>query len=101
MEQPRNLGQALAKLCEPKRGFWVKVRHYRSEGLCLRNGLCHSCACVRVAGEGCLPGSEVCRRRRRVAARHGGSVFFKVRFRGRGTHGCVLLTEIYKMSHKT
>ena len=39
-------------------------------------------------------------RRRRAAARHGGSVFFEVRFRGWGIiHGCVLLTEIYKMSH--
>ena len=36
-----------------------------------------------------------------AAARHGGSVFFEVRFRGWGIHGCVLLTEIYKMSHRT
>ena len=39
--------------------------------------------------------------RRAAAARHGGSVFFEVRFRGWGIHGCVLLTEIYKMSHRT
>ena len=38
---------------------------------------------------------------RRAAARHGGSVFFEVRFRRREPHGCVLLTEIYKMSHRT
>ena len=37
----------------------------------------------------------------RRAARHGGSVFFEVRFRGWGIRGCVLLTEIYKMSHRT
>ena len=30
-----------------------------------------------------------------------GSVFFEVRFRGRGPRGCVLLTEIYKMSRRT
>ena len=36
-----------------------------------------------------------------AAARHGGSVFFEVRFRGRGLYGCVLLTEIYKMSSRT
>ena len=40
-------------------------------------------------------------RRAAAAARHGGSVFFEVRFRGWGIHGCVLLTEIYKMSHRT
>ena len=40
-------------------------------------------------------------RRRAAAARHGGSVFFEVRFRGRGLYGCVLLTEIYKMSSRT
>ena len=28
-------------------------------------------------------------------------LFFEVRFRGWGIHGCVLLTEIYKMSHRT
>ena len=37
----------------------------------------------------------------RRAARHGGSVLFEVRFRGRGTHGCVLRIEIYKMCHRT
>ena len=34
-------------------------------------------------------------------SRSGGPVFFEVRFRGWGIHGCVLLTEIYKMSHRT
>ena len=34
-------------------------------------------------------------------SRSGGPVFFEVRFRGWGIHGCVLLTEIYKMSHAT
>ena len=38
---------------------------------------------------------------RRAAARHGGSVFFEVRFREWGIHGCVLLTEIYKMPHRS
>ncbi len=41
------------------------------------------------------------RRAAAAAARHGGSVFFEVRFRGRGLYGCVLLTEIYKMSSRT
>ena len=36
-------------------------------------------------------------RRRRRAAPHVGSVFFEVRFRGRGVAGCVLLSQIYKM----
>ena len=44
-----------------------------------RNGLCHSCACERVAGQGLLPGvgsaAEVCRRAA-AAARQEGSVFF-------------------------
>ena len=40
-------------------------------------------------------------RRRRGEARHRGAVFFEVRSRGRGPHGCVLLTEIYKMSRRT
>ena len=58
---------------------------------------------------GCLLGSDVRVRfvappRRaapRRAARKLGSVFFGVRFRGRGPRGCVLLTEIYKMSRRT
>ena len=41
------------------------------------------------------------RRAAAAAARHGGSVFFEVRFRGWGIHGCVLLTEIHNMSHRT
>ena len=49
---------------------------------------------------GGFPGSDV-----RVGfvavARQEGSVFFEVRFRGRGPHGCVLLIEIYKMFHRT
>ena len=40
-------------------------------------------------------------RRRSRAARQEGSVFFEVRFGGRGPHGCVLLIEIYKMFHRT
>ena len=81
--------------------------NYRSEGARHRNGLFHSCACGRVAGVVCLPGSAgrlgfvAAPPRRRAAARHGGSVFFEVRFRGRGLYGCVLLTEIYKMSSRT
>ena len=75
----------------------------RSEGARHRNGLFHSCACGRVAGVVWLLGSgwatRVCRAA--AAARHGGSVFFEVRFRGRGLYGCVLLTEIYKMSSRT
>ena len=49
---------------------------------------------------GGFPGS-VCRRAapRRAAARAREFVFFGVRFRGRGLHGCGLLTEIYKMSY--
>ena len=35
------------------------------------------------------------------AARQEGSVFFEVRFGGRGPRGCVLLIEIYKMSRRT
>ena len=59
---------------------------------------------------GCLLGSDVRLRfvarrraapRRAAAARKLGSVFFRVRFRGRGPRGCVLLTEIYKMSRRT
>ena len=56
---------------------------------------------------GCLLGSDVRLRfvapppPRRRAARKLGSVFFGVRFRGRGPRGCVLLTEIYKMSRRT
>ena len=30
-----------------------------------------------------------------------GAVFFEGRFWGWGIHGCVLLSEIYKMSHRT
>ena len=52
---------------------------------------------------GSFPGSDVrlgfvAAPRRRAAARQEGSVFFEVRFGGRGPHGCVLLIEIYKMS---
>ena len=83
-------------------------RHYvyrRSEGVCPRHGLFHSCVRRRVAGGGQLPGvgcaTRVCRRAApRRAARQQGSVFSEVRFRGRGPHGCVLLIEIYKMSHR-
>ena len=39
--------------------------------------------------------------RRAAAARARVSVFFEVRFGGRGPHGCVLLIEIYKMFHRT
>ena len=53
------------------------------------------------ASRGPLGDSGLSPRRRRAAARHGGSVFFEVRFRGRGLYGCVLLTEIYKMSSRT
>ena len=75
----------------------------RSEGARHRNGLFHSCACGRVAGVVWLLGSgwatRVCRAAPPLAM--GGPVFFEVRFRGWGIHGCVLLTEIYKMSHRT
>ena len=74
--------------------FMIGVR-----GCAPRNGLFHSCACGRVAGVVQLLGS---------AGRLGfivrfdfGSVFFEVRFGGRGPHGCVLLIEIYKVSHRT
>ena len=55
---------------------------------------------------GCLLGSDVRLRfvaaaAAAAAARKLGSVFFGVRFRGRGPRGCVLLTEIYKMSRRT
>ena len=56
---------------------------------------------VWCASRGPLGDSGLSRRRAAAAARHGGSVFFEVRFRGRGLYGCVLLTEIYKMSHRT
>ena len=36
-----------------------------------------------------------------VAARARRRRFFEVRFRRRGPRGCVLLTEIYKMSYRT
>ena len=53
------------------------------------------------ASRGPLGDSGLSPPRRAAAARHGGPVFFEVRFRGRGLYGCVLLTEIYKMSSRT
>ena len=81
----------------------VSSPYDRSEGgLPARNGLCHSCTCVRVAGVVLLLGSD-----RRVgfvflflslARRLLGSAFFEVRFRGRGPLGNVLLSEIYALA---
>ncbi len=90
------------------------AQNYRSEGVCPPERLI-SFLRVRARGWcGAAPGvgwaTRVCRaaprraapppRRRRAAraARQEGSVFFEVRFGGRGSHGCVLLIEIYKMS---
>ena len=90
--------------------FWrsralITHHNYRSEGARHRNGLFHSCACGRVAGVVWLLGSGgrlgFVAPRRAAPLAMGGPVFFEVRFRGWGIHGCVLLTEIYKMSHRT
>ena len=49
---------------------------------------------------GCPLGSDVRLRFVAAAAHKLGSVFFRVRFRGRGPRGCVLLTKIYEMSSR-
>ena len=68
-----------------------------------RNGLCHSCACGRVAGVVPLLGSAgrlgfVAPPPRRS---RGGSVSGGVRFGRRGPEECVLLGEIYNMSYRS
>jgi len=61
---------------------------------------------VWLLGGGPFPGSDgrlgfvAAPRRRRSPLAVGGSVFFEVRFRGRGPHGCVLLIEIYHLSSR-
>ena len=58
--------------------------------------------CVCVAGRGGPPGGRMDGRGLSSSLLSAGLVpFFEVRFRGWGIQGCVLLTENYKMSHRT
>ena len=68
----------------------------------VRRGLFDSGVRVRVAWRGDASRGRIGGQFRVVSlSAVGGSVFFEVRFRGRGPRGCVLLTEIYKMSRRT
>ena len=59
-----------------------------------------ACVRVRVAWRGDAPGRRI-DGQGLLSCRLCGAMFFGVRFRGRGPHGCVLLIEIYKMFNRT